>query len=104
MSQKLRAVFELRNQCFDAAVLHGTTAIPPAVFCEPHSELSPTWLYKPIGASVSSLVCMATASTISGIATRRIQLYEHHAPIQYVSEQLGHASIKDLLWIPRTSS
>lgn len=23
-----------------------------------------------------------------------IQLYEHHAPIQYVSEQLGHASIK----------
>jgi integrase len=22
-----------------------------------------------------------------------IQLYEHHAPIQYVSEQLGHASI-----------
>jgi integrase len=23
-----------------------------------------------------------------------IQLYEHHAPIQYVSEQLGHSSIK----------
>ncbi len=23
-----------------------------------------------------------------------IQLYEHHAPIQYVSEQLGHASMK----------
>ena len=23
-----------------------------------------------------------------------IQLYEHHAQIQYVSEQLGHASIK----------
>ena len=23
-----------------------------------------------------------------------IQLYEHHAPIQYVSEQPGHASIK----------
>src|SRR5215470_7498994 len=23
-----------------------------------------------------------------------IQLYEHYAPIQYVSEQLGHASIK----------
>jgi integrase len=23
-----------------------------------------------------------------------IQLYEHHAPIQYVSEQLGHAGIK----------
>jgi integrase len=22
-----------------------------------------------------------------------IQLYEHHAPIQYVSEQLGHSSI-----------
>jgi len=23
-----------------------------------------------------------------------IHLYEHHTPIQYVSEQLGHASIK----------
>jgi integrase len=23
-----------------------------------------------------------------------IKLYEHHAPIQYVSEQLGHASMK----------
>ncbi len=23
-----------------------------------------------------------------------LQLYEHHAPIQYVSEQLGHSSIK----------
>jgi integrase len=96
MSQELRAVLlELRNQRFDAAVLHGTTAIPPVVFCGPHSEpLSPTWLYK-----LHRRVCVLAGLHGNRVHDLRhsyatIQLYEHHAPIQYVSEQLGHASIK----------
>jgi len=34
------------------------------------------------------------ASDATGVPLATTQLYEHHAPIQYVSEQLGHASIK----------
>jgi integrase len=96
MSQELRtALLALRNQRFDAAVLHGTTTIPPVVFCGPHSgPLSPTWLYK-----LHRRVCARAGLQGNRVHDLRhsyatIQLYEHHAPIQYVSEQLGHASIK----------
>jgi integrase len=96
MSQELRtALLALRNQRFDAAVLHGTTTIPPVVFCGPHGgPLSPTWLYK-----LHRRVCARAGLQGNRVHDLRhsyatIQLYEHHAPIQYVSEQLGHASIK----------
>ena len=96
MSQELRtALLALRNQRFDAAVLHGTTTIPPVVYCGPHGgPLSPTWLYK-----LHRRVCARAGLQGNRVHDLRhsyatIQLYEHHAPIQYVSEQLGHASIK----------
>jgi integrase len=96
MSQELRAaLLELRNRRFDAAVLHGTTTIPPVVFCGPHGgPLSPTWLYK-----LHRRVCARAGLQGNRVHDLRhsyatILLYEHHAPIQYVSEQLGHASIK----------
>jgi integrase len=96
MSQELRAVLlDLRNQRFDRAVLSGTTAIPQVVFCNPHGRpLSPSWFYR-----VHRRVCRLAGLRGNRIHDLRhssatIQLYEHHAPIQYVSEQLGHASIK----------
>src|SRR5207244_10620714 len=40
-------LLEFRNRRFDAAVLHGTTTIPPVVFCGSHGgPLSSSWLYK----------------------------------------------------------
>jgi integrase len=96
MSQELRAaLLEFCNRRFDTAVLHGTTTIPPVVFCGPHGgPLSPTWLYK-----LHRRVCALAGLQGNRVHDLRhsyatIQLYEHHAPIQYVSEQLGHASIK----------
>jgi integrase len=96
MSQELRAAFlELRNQRFDAAVLHGTTSIPPVVFCGRQGQpLAPAWLYR-----IHRRVCALAGLRGNRLHDLRhsyatIQLYEHHAPIQYVSEQLGHASIK----------
>ena len=96
MSQDLRvALLELRNQRFDAAVLHGSTTIPPVVFCGPQGRpLAATGLYK-----IHRRVCALAGLRVNRIHDLRhsyvtIQLYEHHAPIQYVSEQLRHASIK----------
>jgi integrase len=96
MSQELRAVLlELRNQRFDTAVLHGTTTIPPVVFCGTHGgPLSASWLSR-----LHRRVCARAGLQGTRVHDLRhsyatIQLYEHHAPIQYVSEQLGHASIK----------
>ena len=96
MSQELRAVLlELRNQRFDAAVLHGSATIPLVVFCGPQGRpLVATGLYK-----IHRRVCALAGLRVNRGHDRRysyatIQLYEHHAPIQYVSEQLGHASIK----------
>src|SRR4029453_1341595 len=89
------ALLEFCNRRFDTAVLHGTTTIPPVVFCGPHGgPLSPTWLYK-----LHRRVCARAGLQGNRVHDLRhnhatIQLYEHHAPIQYVSEQLGHASIK----------
>ena len=100
MSQKLRAVlFELRNQRFDAAVLHGTTAIP-VVFCEPHSEpLSPTWLYK-----LHRRVCVLAGLHGNRVHDLRhsyatIQLYEHHAPSNMSQSSWG-MPVSRSLWIP----
>jgi integrase len=46
-----------------------------------------------IGASVPLPICVATSVRDLRYSYAAIQLYEHHAPIQYISEPLGHASI-----------
>ena len=96
MSQELRAaLLDLRNQRFDAAVLSGSLTLPVVVFCGPHGRpLSASGLYK-----IHRRVCALAELRVNRLHDLRhsyatIQLYEHHAPIQYVSEQLGHASIK----------
>ena len=96
LSQELRAsLLELRNQRFDTAVLHGSTTVPPVIFCGRQGQpLAAAGLYK-----IHRRVCALAGLRGNRIHDLRhsyatIQLYEHHAPIQYVSEQLGHASIK----------
>jgi integrase len=96
VSQELRAaLLEFRNQRFDAAVLQGTTTIPPLVFCGASGRpWAPAWL-----CAIHRRVCALAGLRVTRIhdllhSYATIQLYEHHAPIQYVSEQLGHASIK----------
>jgi integrase len=96
MSQELRAVLlDLRHQRFDEAVLRGSTTVPQIVFCgRQGTPLLPSNLYR-----IHRRVCgLAGLRATRGHDLRHsyatIQLYEHHAPIQYVSEQLGHASIK----------
>jgi integrase len=96
MSQELRAtLLDLRNQRFDTAVLSGSTMLPSVVFCGPHGRpLSASGLYK-----IHRRVCALAGLRVNRLHDLRhsyatIQLYEHHAPIQYVSEQLGHASLK----------
>jgi integrase len=65
------------------------------VFYGPHGgPLSPTWLYK-----LHRRVCALASLHGNRVHDLRhsyatLQLYECHAPVQYVSEQLGHASIK----------
>ena len=96
MSKELRAVLlDLTHQRFDAAVLQGKTTIPPVVFCTASGR---PWAPERLQ-GIHRRVCV-----LAGLRTIRIhdlrhtfapiQLYEHHAPIQYVSEQLGHASIQ----------
>src|SRR5438445_9850107 len=71
------------------------TTIPQVVFCGPQGRpLSAAGLYK-----IHQRVCARAGLRGNRVHDLRhsyatIQLYEHHAPIQYVSEQLGHASIK----------
>jgi integrase len=96
MSQELRAaLLDLKNQRFDAAVLQGMTTIPPVMFCaasgRPWDPRRPYLLHKRVCA-MAELRVNRVHDLRHSYAT--IQLYEHHAPIQYVSEQLGHASIK----------
>jgi integrase len=95
MSKELHAaLLDLRNQRFDAAVLQGTTIIPRTVFCGLHGRpMSSSWLYR-----VHQHACELAGLRVNRIHDLRhsyatIQLYEHHAPIQYVSEQLDHRSI-----------
>jgi len=96
MSQELReALLDLRNQRFDAAILQGATTIPSIVFCGASGRpWAPAWL-----SAIHRRVCALAGLRATRIHDLRhsyatIQLYEHHAPIQDVSEQLGHASIK----------
>jgi integrase len=96
MSQELQAAFlELRNQRFDAAVLKGMTTLPPVIFVGREGlPVAPSWLSR-----VHKQVCVLAGLRANRIHDLRhsyatIQLYEHHAPSQYVSEQLGHASIR----------
>jgi integrase len=62
--------------------------------CGPQGgPLAPGWLYK-----LHQRVCALAGLQGNRVHDLRhnyatIQLYEYHAPIQYVSEQLGHASI-----------
>ena len=78
-----------------SAVLHGLTTLPQVVFCGPRGQpLAPGWLYR-----LHRRVCALAGLRGNRLHDLRhsyatIQLYEHRAPIQYVSEQLGHASIK----------
>jgi integrase len=80
---------------WDAAVLRGATDIPRVVFCGRHDmPVAPSGL-----STMHQRVCAHAGLRANRIHDLRhsyatIQLYEHHAPIQYVSEQLGHASIK----------
>ena len=96
MSQELRtALRDLRDRRFDATILQGATAIPQVVFCGRQGQpVAPSWLYR-----IHRRVCERAGLRANRIHDLRhsyatIQLYEHHAPIQYVSEQLGHSSIK----------
>ena len=96
MSKELRTAFlDLKNQRFDAAVLQGMTTIPPVVFC---TDVGRPWDSKRVYL-LHKRVCTMAGLRVTRVHDLRhsyatIQLYELHAPIQYVSEQLGHASIK----------
>jgi integrase len=71
------------------------TAISPVIFCSASGRpWAPARLY-----TIHHNVCTLAGLRVNRIHDLRhsyatIQLYEYHAPIQYVSEQLGHSSIK----------
>jgi integrase len=82
VKQKLEATLTLG----DIGLLPAT---PQAVLCGDYAE---QWL-----AHYVAVACKPSSARIihdlrHSYAT--IRFYEHHAPIQYASEQLGHASIK----------
>ena len=96
MSQELRtALLEFKNQRFDTAVLQGMTTLSPVIFCSASSRpWAPARLY-----AIHRHICTLAGLRVNRIHDLRhsyatIQLDEFHAPIQYVSEQLGHSSIK----------
>lgn len=96
MSQELRAaLLDLQDQRFDDVALQGRTEIPKVVFCGRQSQpITPSWLYR-----LHRRTCEHAGLRANRIHDLRhsyatIQLYEYHAPIQYVAEQLGHSSIK----------
>jgi integrase len=96
MAQDLRAcLLEWRGHCTDQAHLAGKTALWPAVFATASGRpWEPVRLH-----SVHTRVCALAGLRANRIHDLRhsyatILLYELHAPIQYVSEQLGHSSIK----------
>jgi integrase len=96
MSQELRtALLEFQRQRFDAAVLLGKTTLAPVIFCSASGRpWAPVRLY-----AIHRRICTLAGLRVNRIHDLRhsyatIQLYEYHAPIQYVSEQLGHSSIK----------
>ena len=96
MSQELRtALQEFKNRRFDAVILQGKTTISPVIFCSASGRpWAPVRLY-----AIHRRICTLAGLRVNRIHDLRhsyatIQLYEYHAPIQYVSEQLGHSSIK----------
>ena len=96
MSLELRQTLQaLYAERLDQAILAGSLTVPPFVFCGASGQpLAASNLY-----AIHRRVCTAAGLQGTRIHDLRhsyatIQLYEHHAPIQYVSEQLGHASIK----------
>jgi integrase len=96
MAQDLRQVLlEWQERCFDKAVLAGRTAPYPVVFATASGcPWEPSNLYY-----IHKRACALAGLRATRIHDLRhsyatIMLYELHAPIQYVSEQLGHSSIK----------
>jgi integrase len=96
MAKDLRAcLLDWREQCFEQAVLAGRTTLAPILF--------PTATGHPWTASRIYVIHKRCCALAGLRATRvhdlrhsyaTIMLYELHAPIQYVSAQLGHSSIK----------
>jgi integrase len=96
MAQDLRQVLlAWQERCFDAAVLAGESAPSPLLFVgRTGRPWVPRWLYR-----VHQRTCALAGLRGTRVHDLRhsyatILLYELHAPIQYVSEQLGHSSIK----------
>ena len=71
------------------------TTIFPVIFCSARGRpWVPARLY-----AIHRHVCILAGLRVNRLHDLRhsyalIQLYEYHAPIQYVSEQLGHSSLK----------
>ena len=96
MSRDLRQVLlEWREHCVDQAVLCGKTAPWTQVFATATGRpWAPVRLFH-----VHKSVCALAGLRGNRIHDLRhsyatIMLYEYYVPIQYVSEQLGHSSIK----------
>jgi len=96
LSRELRRVLlDLYESHLDAAILNGRTDTARVIFTGTGGEpLSPRWLYKvhQRACRLAGLRAVRLHDLRHAFAT--IHLYEHHAPIQYVSEQLGHSSIQ----------
>jgi integrase len=96
MSRDLRAVLcEWREQCFEQAVLAGKTEVWPVVFATATGRpWDPQRLFP-----VHKRVCALAGLRANRVHDLRhsfatIHLYDLGTPVQYVSEQLGHSSIK----------
>jgi integrase len=96
MAKDLRTVLiEWQERCFDKAVMEGQTTIATGVFVAASGRpWTPGRLYY-----IHKRCCALAGLRATRIHDLRhsyatIMLYELHAPIQYVSEQLGHSSIK----------
>ena len=96
MSRDLRAVLlEWHQHCFDAAILAGKTEVWPVVFPTASGRLwDPQRLFHvhKRACSLAGLRANRVHDLRHSFAT--IHLYELGTPVQYVSEQLGHSSIK----------
>jgi integrase len=96
MAKDLRTcLMDWREQCFEQAVLAGQTTPFPVVFATVSGRpWAPARLYY-----IHKRCCALAGLRAARIHDLRhsyatILLYELHTPIQYVSEQLGHSSIK----------
>jgi integrase len=96
ISRDLRAVLlEWRQHCFDAVVLAGKTEVWPVLFATATGRpWDPQRLFH-----VHKRTCGLAGLRANRVHDLRhsfatIHLYELGTPVQYVSEQLGHSSIK----------